>query len=130
MGLTQLIYTSQPFGFDEAMLNGILSDARRCNGRDDITGALICRADAYLQLLEGPEAAVDAAFSRIAKDDRHAEIVRLTREPAAGRLFPAWSMRDDPARTWFWTQAEVAGGALRQAGRQALLSVFARVAAG
>ncbi len=130
MELMQLIYTSQPFGFDDAMLNGILSDARRCNARDDITGALICRADVYLQLLEGPEAAVSAAFSRIAKDNRHLGVMRLSFEPVAERLFPGWSMRDDPSHTWMWTKEEVAAGALREADRAALLSVFARVAAG
>jgi hypothetical protein len=129
MQLTQLIYTSQPFGFDDAMLNGILSDARRCNARDDITGALICRADVYLQLLEGPEAAVVAAFSRIAKDNRHLDVVRLSCEPVAERLFPGWSMHHDPLQTWMWTRSEIAGGALRHADRQALLSAFARVAA-
>ena len=128
MELTQLIYTSQPFGFDEAMLNGILSDARRCNARDDISGALICRADVYLQLLEGPDAAVDEAFSRIAKDNRHQEVMRLSRQTAPERLFPGWSMRDDPMHTWLWTKEEVAAGALRNAGLPALLSVFARVA--
>jgi len=43
--LIQIIYSSQPFGFDEAMLSGILLDARRCNTRDGITGALVCRRD-------------------------------------------------------------------------------------
>ena len=127
MELIQLIYTSQPFGFDEGMLNGILSDARRCNARDDISGALICRADVYLQLLEGPGPAVNAAFSRIAKDNRHLDVVRLSREPAAERMFPGWSMRDDPMHTWLWTKEDVAAGALRNAGLAALLSVFARV---
>jgi Sensors of blue-light using FAD len=54
MDLIRLIYCSRPFGFDNAILNGILSDARRCNERDAITGALICRADVYLQLIEAP----------------------------------------------------------------------------
>ena len=129
MEITQLIYTSQPFGFDEAMLRGILSDARRCNARDDISGALICRGDVYLQLLEGPVVAVNNAYSRIAKDNRHAEVVLLSREAACARLFPGWSMRDDPMHTWLWTQEEVAAGALRDADLPALLSVFARVAA-
>ena len=127
MELTQLIYTSQPFGFDEAMLNGILSDARRCNARDDITGALICRADVYLQLLEGPPAAVDTAFARIAKDNRHSEVVTLSRASVTDRLFPGWSMRDDPKHSWLWTQKDVAHGALRHADRAALLAVFARI---
>ena len=129
MNFTQLIYTSRPFGFDEGMLNGILSDARRCNRRDDMTGALICRPDVYLQLLEGPDAAVEAAFSRIAKDDRHVDVVRLSCGPVAERMFPGWSMRDDPRHTWLWTREDVAAGALARATRPELLSVFARVAA-
>jgi Sensors of blue-light using FAD len=112
MNLIRLIYCSRPFGFDEAMLNGILSDSRRCNERDAITGALICRADVYLQLLEGPEAAVDATFARIVKDNRHLEVNLLSRVPVTDRLFPAWAMRDDPARSWMWTQKEVAAGAI------------------
>jgi hypothetical protein len=128
MALIQLIYVSQPFGFDDGMLNGILSDARRCNQRDDITGALICRADIYLQLLEGPEAAIDAAFARISKDDRHLDIVLLSRAWVTERLFPGWAMRDDPKHTWLWTQAEVAAGALTRATRPELLAVFKRMA--
>lgn len=128
MALMQLIYTSEPFGFDEGMLNGILGDARRCNTRDDVSGALICRADVYLQLLEGPDAAVDAAFGRIARDNRHQEVTLLSRRGADERLFPGWSMRDDPMHSWLWTQEEVAAGALRHAPLPALLSVFARVA--
>ena len=129
MDLVQLIYASQPFGFDDAILNGILSDARRCNLRDDITGALVCRADVYLQMLEGPGSAVDAAYARIGKDDRHLDIRLLYRRPAAARLFPGWSMRDDPARTWFWSQKAVAAGALRRASDAELLAVFRRVSA-
>ena len=68
---TQLIYMSQPFGFDDAMLGGILDAARRNNRRDGITGALICRHDIYLQLLEGEDAPIQAAYERIARDDRN-----------------------------------------------------------
>lgn len=39
MSLMQLTYASHPFGFDDAMLAGILLDARRCNARDGITSA-------------------------------------------------------------------------------------------
>lgn len=127
MELTQLIYFSQPFGFDDGMLNGILSDARRCNERDDITGALVCRADVYLQLIEGPTPAVDAAMERIKKDDRHLDVRLLQRRTVRERLFPGWSMRDDPRHTWLWTKEEVAAGALSRATEQELLSVFARV---
>jgi hypothetical protein len=129
MAVTQLIYYSQPFGFDNAMLDGILLQARRNNPRDGLTGALIVRGDLYLQLLEGPEAAVMATYARIARDDRHLAVKLLVHETVAERLFPDWSMRDDPAQSWLWSADEVADGALDLASADDLRSVFARVAA-
>ena len=128
MALHRLVYSSRPFGFDEAMLNNILFQARRCNARDDVTGSLICRADIYLQLLEGPKSALDATYARIVGDDRHLEVKQRIYESAPERLFEAWSMRDDPARSWMWTQKEVAAGALAAATRDDILAVFARLA--
>ena len=125
----QLIYASRPFGFDDSTLNGILIEARRCNERDDITGALVCRADLYLQYLEGPEAAVEATFTRITDDDRHLEVTRLVSALITARLFPAWAMLDDPARSWMWTQAEVADGAVTRASTAEVIGVFERIAA-
>ncbi|MGL6208999.1 MAG: BLUF domain-containing protein [Paracoccaceae bacterium] len=132
MALLQLTYASRPFGFDESMLAGILIDARRCNLRDQITGALICRDDLYLQLLEGPEAAVEATYARIVADDRHVEVRPLTRRPIAedGRLFAAWAMRDDPAASWVWSREAVHQGAAEQASAAEVLSIFQRLAAG
>lgn len=124
MSLIQLTYASHPFGFDAAMLAGILLEARRCNSRDGITGLLICRADLYLQLLEGPEPAVDAAYRRIAADDRHLDLSLLTRRETTDRLFPHWAMRDDPARSWLWTKADVDDGALARASEADILAVF------
>lgn len=128
MQLIQLIYASRPFGFDEAVLNGILMDARRCNSRDDITGALICRADLYLQLLEGPQAAVEATYGRIVKDDRHLEPRLLSSRAVTQRLFPDWAMRDDPARSWMWTRADIAAGAIERATDKEAVAIFERVA--
>jgi Sensors of blue-light using FAD len=129
MPLLQLIYASHPFGFDSAILSAILMDARRCNARDDITGMLICRADLFLQLLEGPEQAVEATCRRIMADDRHVDMRVLSRQPVSDRLFPGWSMKDDPARSWLWTKAEVEAGALDAAPVTAVQEVFQRLAA-
>lgn len=129
MSLSRVIYASTPFGFDEGMLNGVLADARRCNTRDGITGALVCRADLYLQFLEGPDDVVQAAYARIAADSRHLDVTCLVSGPATARLFPAWAMRDDPARSWMWTQAEVADGAVARATPAEALAVFERLAA-
>jgi len=128
MSLIQLVYASRPFGFDTAVLNGILSEARRLNPEHDITGALICRADLYLQLLEGPADAVEATFARITRDDRHVEVQHLVSRPVEKRLFPDWAMRHDPARSWMWTQQEVDDGALARATEDEVVAVFERVA--
>jgi hypothetical protein len=127
--LIQLIYSSKPFGFDEAALNGILLFARRNNPREAITGALICRHDLYLQLLEGPQAAVDARYQKIARDDRHLEVVKRVSRPVTERMFPNWAMRDDPARSWMWTQKEIHEGALDRARPDDFISIFSRLAA-
>jgi hypothetical protein len=128
MPMIQLIYASRPFGFDEAALAGILMDARRCNERDGITGALICRGDLYLQLLEGPQDKVEEAYRRIEKDHRHLEIRLLSRRTVTERLFPEWAMRDDPARSWMWTQQQVTAGAIERASEADVVAIFQRLA--
>jgi len=127
MSLVQLIYTSHPFGFDAATLSGILWRARINNARDDVTGALIARADIYLQLLEGPEPAVMRTWSKIRQDDRHVEVTRKVLRPITTRMFPYWTMHDDPAISWLWNQDEVADGAADSATEDQFLAIFARV---
>ncbi len=130
MPLLQLTYASRPFGYDGAMLQGVLMDARRCNARDGITGALICRDDLFLQMLEGPEAAVEATYARILRDDRHIEVRPLTRRVIRddGRLFAAWAMRDDPAQSWVWSRDAVHEGAAERASADEVVGIFARLA--
>jgi Sensors of blue-light using FAD len=124
----QLIYASRPFGFDDLMLTSILSTSRRNNERDGITGALVCREDLFLQMLEGKRDVVTSAFSRILRDDRHVEVANLWSGDIETRLFPEWSMRHDPARSWMWTMAEVAKGAVGGASMHEIRNVFDRLA--
>lgn len=123
----RLIYRSQPFGFDSSMLAGILAQARRNNPRDDITGALICRHDIYLQLIEGPAANIDALFEKITVDDRHANVHLLLEEDAPERMFPDWAMLDDEAPSLFWSADEIADGVLEAANPAELLEPFRRL---
>ncbi len=127
MSLMQLIYASTPFGFDNPTLNKILSVARRNNARDHISGALVCRADLYLQMLEGPRSAVTATFHRILNDDRHLNVALIGCCDLKSRLFPEWSMRDDPARSWMWTQEQVSNGAMDAASEEDVRAVFTRL---
>lgn len=127
MDLFRAIYSSQPFGFDSAILDGILMEARRANLRDDITGALICRADIYLQWLEGPELEVRKTLERIERDDRHLDVKVHVAEQVAERTFAEWAMLHDPAATWIWTQSEIAGGALERSTPEEITEFFLRL---
>lgn len=126
--MKQLIYRSQPFGFDRAMLAGILVQARRNNARDEITGALVCRNDLYLQFIEGPAAAIDTVYAKIAADDRHSDIRLLLTDTADARMFPEWAMLDDAMPSLTWSPAEIADGAVEAATPAALRAVFQRIA--
>lgn len=128
MTLTQLVYASQPFGFDRSILSGILLDARRCNERDGITGALIARQDLYLQLLEGPHEKVMATYQRIKQDDRHLDLVPLVNRSIKARMFPGWAMRDDPAQSWIWSMEAVADGAVSRSSEDEVLGFFKTLA--
>lgn len=132
MDMKRLIYQSQPFGFDRAILLGILSQARRNNSRDDITGALVCRHDVYIQLVEGPAAAIDALYAKIMVDDRHSDVEMLVSDTVGQRLFPGWEMLHDEWPSLFWSPEEVVDGAIEAATPAELVHVFTRlsVAAG
>lgn len=128
MRLVQLIYYSRPFGFDAATLDDILGVGRKHNRRRGITGALLCRSDLYVQLLEGPREQVTRTFARILDDERHIDVELVLCADATSRLFPDWDMRDDPPRSWMWSREEVAAGAVRDAGADAFRALFERLA--
>lgn len=127
MPLFRAIYSSRPFGFDESILFDILSEARRANLQNGVTGALICRADIYLQWLEGPEEPVKATIERIRRDDRHLEMKVHVFESVSERVFGEWSMLHDPATTWTWSQREVADGAVERVTPEEITAQFVRV---
>ena len=116
MNIYRLIYKSKPFGYDQAILNGILSDAINYNSKNNITGALICREDIYL------------TFEKISKDDRHLEIELLLKEYCNKRIFPGWNMKDDPARTWFWNKDEINSGIFNKIPKIEIIEVFEKIA--
>ena len=128
MPMQQIIYASRPFGYDGAILSSILAQSRVRNAQNDITGALICRPDIYMQLLEGPTGKVENLFDRIQNDDRHVEVQLLVRGKIEDRLFPEWAMKHDPAVTWLWTPQEIRGGALEKASAREIRSVFVKSA--
>jgi hypothetical protein len=91
--LVQLAYVSAAtVAFDGTRLKTLLSKARANNAGLGITGMLLFHQGWFLQVLEGPTAAVTAVISRIEKDSRHNRLMVLTRRPLSGRSFGDWSM--------------------------------------
>jgi len=88
--MLQLVYISSATAVTEGP--SILSTSRRNNARDGITGLLYADGIRFLQALEGPEAAVEAAFERIRHDPRHRAIVVLSRRTVDAPEFGQWDM--------------------------------------
>ena len=127
MKLMQLVYCSQPFGFSLEILSAILVASRANNRKHDITGTLICRSDIFLQLLEGPEQQVKNTYDAIQNDDRHVNVYNLIDRPIEKRLFPAWAMKDDPVKTWMWSQEEVSNGIVKSLSEKEVEEVFLKL---
>ena len=90
----RLIYRSHSLlaATDEAGLAEILNTARHKNAELGITGALMLYDDWFAQVLEGPQAVVEALYARIKADARH-DGVRLNEAgPTPKRLFGKWAM--------------------------------------
>jgi len=91
--LLQIIYASasaQKMSSEE--LAGILRIARENNAAHDISGMLVYHGGSFLQVLEGPEGAVNSLFVKIEKDPRHDEINILSRDTVPEKEFEEWSM--------------------------------------
>ena len=90
--MLQLIYISSPAGVVDTA--EVLRISRHNNLRDDVTGLLYADDKRFLQVLEGPEDKIEAAYERIARDPRHRAAVVLSRRTVAGREFGAWQMAE------------------------------------
>ena len=91
--LTLLVYVSAATkGFSEEDLPGLLRQARLKNRRLGGTGLLLYEGGNFIQVLEGPTAAVDALYETIARDARHHRLIVLLRTPATERRFARWAM--------------------------------------
>ncbi|RPD44882.1 BLUF domain-containing protein [Hymenobacter sediminis] len=91
--LHHLIYQSSavtPLASPE--LGRLLEQSRRNNQLAGITGVLLYDGSRFMQVLEGPEEAVHAIFSRIEVDCRHTGVQVLADGPSTHRQFPGWSM--------------------------------------
>lgn len=91
--MLQIVYVSAaiaPLALED--LHHLLVLARAKNVIHRVTGMLLYDSGSFLQVLEGPDTAVEQIFAGIQRDPRHHQIKVLIRQPIDHREFPEWSM--------------------------------------
>ena len=93
MNIVRLIYASRlKKKLDHAAVEKIADVSRRNNKKLGVTGALCSSPRGFLQILEGPPAAVNDLYNRIVRDPRHADVTLLEYVKVPFREFENWSM--------------------------------------
>lgn len=105
---------------DETRLAALLATIRPANEARGLTGMLLYSDGNIIQVLEGPDEAVEETFRAISADSRHHGIIEMLRDPITERAFPDWSMgfrhvgldqvRELPGYTDFLADRSLSGG--------------------
>jgi hypothetical protein len=83
-----LIYLSQATRpLSAKALTCLVDQARPANARQHLSGALVYSNKRFIQLLEGEQAALEAAYARISRDPRHQHLCKVAHYPIAARQF-------------------------------------------
>lgn len=92
--LTQILYRSVSRDGAESglQMSDILNEARLGNARDGVTGVLTSVGGRFVQIIEGPEAALDRLMAKLLRDQRHTDLTILERRQTASRVFGDWDM--------------------------------------
>lgn len=89
----RLVYASSAVSApDETELRELLAISRDHNVATNVTGLLIYAERSFMQMIEGPHAAIADTYGRITKDSRHRGIRLLLRTDIGARMFPRWAM--------------------------------------
>ena len=122
--IKNLIYVSNPVGFNEKNIKNILETSDINNKKNKVTGCLIYRQDLYLQYLEGPQEELEFTYNKILSDKRHTDIHKLSENSTKRRLFTNWAMRGDPLMTSMWTHKDIKDGKVKKLNSNESLKLF------
>lgn len=82
--------------FSDEELAALLRTSRENNSREGLSGLLLHRDGRFLQVLEGPDAAVHERLAVIERDPRHTDLKVLADETIDSARFGQWSMGFQP----------------------------------
>lgn len=91
--MRQLVYFSTASDRQDAIVvAAILAHSRHNNLQHGITGVLIAGGHRYLQVIEGPRAAIGRLAIHLRRDERHLAMTILIDRKVDSRSFDRWSM--------------------------------------
>ena len=90
--MRRIVYISTSAGLPADEVERLVESAQRNNLEREITGFLLYNGRNFLQLIEGPQAALMSLMATLARDPRHSGMLVLIDEAIDERSCPTWSM--------------------------------------
>ena len=122
--LKQVIYVSEKTDTSSDSLTHIYDVSQKNNSESGISGCLLIGSNSYLQLLEGPDSAVENLYSKIKMDSRHKKVKKLFEQHIEEKLFSSWSMKFAPFNNIEWGCKEFDAGKFQNISAAAAVKVF------
>ena len=122
--LKRVIYVSKIADTSSDSLTDIYDISQKNNSESGISGCLLIGSNSYLQLLEGPESAVENFYSKIKVDSRHKKVKKLFEQHIEEKLFSSWSMKFAPFNNVKWDNKEFDAGKFQNINATAAVKVF------
>ena len=122
--LKQVIYVSEKTDTSSDSLTDIYDISQKNNSESGISGCLLIGSNSYLQLLEGPDPAVENLYSKIKTDSRHKKVKKLFEQHIEEKLFSSWSMKFAPFKNVEWGNKEFDAGNFQNINAAAAIKVF------
>ena len=122
--LKQVIYVSEKTDTSSDSLTDIYDIAQKNNSESGISGCLLIGSNSYLQLLEGPDSAVENLYSKIKMDSRHKKVKKLFDQYIEEKSFSSWSMKFAPFNNIEWGNKQLDAGKFQNISATAAVKVF------
>ena len=125
--LKQVIYASEKTDTSSDSLTDIYDISQKNNLESGISGCLLIGSNSYLQLLEGPDSAVENLYSKIKMDSRHKKVKKLFEQHIEEKSFSSWSMKFAPFNNIEWGNKELDAGRFQNISATDAVKVFKSV---
>ena len=122
--LKQVIYVSEKTDTSSDSLTDIYDISQKNNLESGVSGCLLIGSNSYLQLLEGPDLAVENLYSKIKMDSRHKKVKKLFEQHIEEKSFSSWSMKFAPFNNIEWGNEEFDAGKFQNISATAAVKVF------